>query len=80
MVTCDRNGRALPVVKDTQPKRFFVVVNSSRSMPGTSGPVLSNHSSWTAAFKAASKKNGHYRPMEVKHALEIGLHVTHWFT
>jgi hypothetical protein len=74
MRCCDIHGRPIEPQKDTRPKQFFVVVDSSRALTGTSGPVRSNHSSWSAVFKA-SKKNGHYRAMEVKHAMEIGHHV-----
>jgi len=70
----DANGRLLDPVRDTSPKKFFVVVNSARALPTTSGPVVSNHRTWAAANRA-KKKSGHYRVLEVRGEIPQKQHV-----
>jgi hypothetical protein len=55
-------------------KQLFAVVNSARALSGTSGPVVSTHSTWTAATRAA-KADHHYRVLELRNQRKVSEHV-----
>ena len=54
-------------------KALFAVVNSARAVPGSCGPVVSTHSTWTAATRAAKAKHV-YRVLEIRNPLNVGDH------
>jgi len=62
------------IISKTKGKQLFAVVNSARAVPGTSGPVVSTHSTWTAATRAA-KADHHYRVLELRNQRKVSEHV-----
>jgi hypothetical protein len=75
MRACNARGEILDLreIRRQKSEQFYVVVDSSKKVSGTQGPTKSNHSSKSAAEKAATK-NHHFQVFQAKHKLDLGLH------
>jgi hypothetical protein len=78
LVACDYFGRpvVLAAIKAEKEIRHFGVFDTRKALSDTSGPLVSNHSTRSAADKAA-KVDHHYKVLETKKPLNKGDHANY---